>query len=1122
MKTFLLCFFVALSLSAAIPQPVAVRAVDTVADMTEVQPEVVSLARRSGLLVRGYESPGDWGPPRIFYYGQNYTNAVDNGCYFSSIDGTSRWYDPECIDGPVDVRWFNIRPDKDDNAAEWTNLGDHVYNLRWPKGWFRFSNKLTTPSAYTLKWEGEGVYQGGWESTNFVSATTLVYTGSATNDFIDLTPALQGTNQPLRYGLTLKNIAVKAGGLATNALKIQYAGRARLDTVAYNEATGTNLYLGQVQFLQMENCTTSGNDSRPALAVRAGVGAAISLGSMASSHFSAASTIANCIFENSTNWALILGPNDKNLTVLNGAIESNDGNGMLVEPNTTSLTVIGTWFEANHGTNLWIRAPSFWNTFIGLRMFEDSAAVTQIEGGYNKFLGCQFTTVNIPVDATRNKFENCVYSVAFNDATAGGTQHFDTINAAATVRTNTFSSPFVHYGEPFVLWNSTNVYPKVSLSYNGIYFGDGSNPPRAGITRWSDTSIATTNTFLFFPQGPTDTFIAAYEPGDAQPRLKLTADGYFAAGPGGTNLVDVYWKRNGASNWLTQAETWILRPNTNDNALAVIRAGSAYLDWLIHPNGWMEWGFGATPRDAFIDHPATGTLRIRTNLVVGGLSFGYGTYTNFPVTSVFGRTGDVTAQSGDYDASQISFLDEWIDDRVGSLVVGRTNIAVTYNDAGNVLYIDYTGPTSTGLTDAPSDGKLYGRKDAAWAQTATNHIAGLSDWMSTKSNTNHVHTTTDITSGTFVAERLGTGTPSTNTFLQGNGAGNSPFWGTIPSTPSPTNGIADAPADSVFYGRKNNSWTQPSRTDISGISSWAQSWLDSSVVSNATTAATYLTLIGGSPITIDSPAKFTVRRASSGAGYTRHRLNVTTVAGIDTTLTDDAGNDEQVLRLSISDFDFGDIETSSSGTKWNIKTGAVTTVHLANNAVTTNKLQLISSTNVVLAVTTATGVPRAVSLGDGLITTPNAVQLNVAGGTNIVLTTNAQGRITINSSSSGSGTSLPTLIGWVRFSVTPLFALNIQEFGGDVNSINLVEASDSRAINLGVSFSTTYATTYHVTCEIEGQNNPSDATYLPKWWIKQDSKTTGGFNFMASLWDYYGYGSAPVGDIFTLWIWRRE
>ena len=496
-------------------------------------------------------------------------------------------------------------------------------------------------------------------------------------------------------------------------------------------------------------------------------------------------------------------------------------------------------------------------------------------------------------------------------------------------------------------------------------------------------------------------------------------------------------------------------------------------------------------------------------------------FLNYPVRSVFGRTGDVTAQSGDYTASQISFLDEAIDDRVGALIIGRTNILATYDDAGNVLYLDYTGPTSTGLTDAPADGKFYGRKDTNWVEVATNHISGLSNWMSTKSNTNHTHVTGDVTSGTFVAERLGTGTPTTNTFLQGNGAGNSAMWATLPSTPSPTNGITDAPADSVFYGRKNNSWTQPSRTDISGISTWGQSWLDASVVSNATTAATYLTLIGGSPLTIDSPAKFAVRRASSGSGYTRHRLNVTTTAALVTTLTDDSINDESVLNLTINDFDFGDIETSSSGTKWNIKSNAVATVHIGNNAVTTNKLQLISVTNTVLAVTTATGVPRAVPVGTGLTTTPNSLQLNIAAGTNIGLSTNVNGQVTINNTA-GSVAALPTLIGWVRFRVNNTFALDISEFGGDVSSINLVDASDSTAINLGVAFGGSYATTYHVTCEQEGFDATSDAQYWSKWWIKPGSKTATGFNFMASLWDYYGTGSASRGTIFTLWIWRRE
>lgn len=43
------------------------------------------------------------------------------------------------------------------------------------------------------------------------------------------------------------------------------------------------------------------------------------------------------------------------------------------------------------------------------------------------------------------------------------------------------------------------------------------------------------------------------------------------------------------------------------------------------------------------------------------------------------------------DASDIVGLSEWIDDRIGTTIVGGTNISVSYNDAGDTLTISYTG-----------------------------------------------------------------------------------------------------------------------------------------------------------------------------------------------------------------------------------------------------------------------------------------------------------------------------------------------------------------------------------------------------------------------------------------------
>jgi hypothetical protein len=70
----------------------------------------------------------------------------------------------------------------------------------------------------------------------------------------------------------------------------------------------------------------------------------------------------------------------------------------------------------------------------------------------------------------------------------------------------------------------------------------------------------------------------------------------------------------------------------------------------------------------------------------------------------------------------------------------------------------------------------------------------------------------NITSGVIAPARLGSGSGSTNTWLNGQGA-----FTTIPTPPSPTNGITDAPADSLTYARLMNAWKALSVSDVGGL-----------------------------------------------------------------------------------------------------------------------------------------------------------------------------------------------------------------------------------------------------------------------------------------------------------------
>jgi hypothetical protein len=70
---------------------------------------------------------------------------------------------------------------------------------------------------------------------------------------------------------------------------------------------------------------------------------------------------------------------------------------------------------------------------------------------------------------------------------------------------------------------------------------------------------------------------------------------------------------------------------------------------------------------------------------------GFITSAGAPVQSVFGRSGIVSSQSGDYNTSQVTevtnlyFTDERAQDAVGTILTDTSSVDFTYNDAGNTI-----------------------------------------------------------------------------------------------------------------------------------------------------------------------------------------------------------------------------------------------------------------------------------------------------------------------------------------------------------------------------------------------------------------------------------------------------
>jgi hypothetical protein len=303
--------------------------------------------------------------------------------------------------------------------------------------------------------------------------------------------------------------------------------------------------------------------------------------------------------------------------------------------------------------------------------------------------------------------------------------------------------------------------------------------------------------------------------------------------------------------------------------------------------------------------------------------------------------GDVTVAGSLRDVNGTNYLKEA---PLNSTIHGRSNgvwVAVPTGSGG-------------GLSDAPSDGSPYGRLSGGWAnlyayfsELAHGHsisgVSGLSDALAARSLVGHTHPWSDIssppdfstnghahaasaiTSGLIDPARIGTGTPTTATYLRGNGSGGLEF-STLPTTPSPTNGIPEAPDDATAYVRKGLAWVGLDIDDVAGVTGFGRSFL---ATTDEVDALSLLALVGsGGVATIDSPAKYAVRVNSSGTTSTRHRLNVIAGTGISTSISDDAGNDESDVTVSLG----------SHSHDWADITGEPAFVETSRTISTTNSL----------------------------------------------------------------------------------------------------------------------------------------------------------------------------------------
>jgi hypothetical protein len=241
-----------------------------------------------------------------------------------------------------------------------------------------------------------------------------------------------------------------------------------------------------------------------------------------------------------------------------------------------------------------------------------------------------------------------------------------------------------------------------------------------------------------------------------------------------------------------------------------------------------------TSQNAFYYHCPGGNAYIRITTISGG-GGGVGL-----VTSVFGRTGDVIAQSGDYSASQITnAFNLTASNNLGSNWYDIGQIAVPANPSSGFARVFYSTATgllscinSSGASCMPSSGggavsSVFGRTGAVTAQSGDYNFAQILGTLNLGTQVSGNLSTSNLNNGTGA---------SATTFWRGDGtwapagvssfsAGNlSPIFTTSVATPTSTPALSFTLSNAgahQFLGNNTGgsgapAYVQPAFTDIGG------------------------------------------------------------------------------------------------------------------------------------------------------------------------------------------------------------------------------------------------------------------------------------------------------------------
>lgn len=861
-------------------------------DLANLRPERVGYASNAIVTVLNGSAVNRWPAPRTFYatnaphaFGTNLSHCIrvtTNSTYTSTWYWTS--YDADA--DTQNAQWFGmIGNGTFDNSSAIAALLKFATNAPFefifPRGIYRTTvAPISFERNFTLNLSsGAGGFATGWNPTNDVTESRLVYDGSPTSVFVDFHAAAG-----YRYGLNIRGLTFDANGLADDCVVVRQCAGGDLTQLRVRNAINRDLVLENSQYLSIDNFSSSANEIPLLVSTKIG---------LAFTNQANANVVRNATISGKSEAAIDISDRSKLNVLDGGGTESNSGTAIRIRDTVSGTSVRGNWQEANAATN-WIQIDSgaLHNEITHLYC-ENRLGRINVEGSHNVISLSSFGKLHFADSAGANTVKSVLLDIG--ELPTGNTKDQWIINvkdATALIETNIFPKNIAMHGQVIDFIDSTNAYPHVRIARDSIMFGDGlTGMPDVGIERSSALSLGFRKAFLHFRSGPSDGLYSAYVIGEAQPRYKFSLPGSWGIGPGGTNPTDINFQRYIPGLAIIDYGQLAIRSSTNDTLLSGYTTGSAFPGWKTTIDGHLSWGWGGTNgTDVNLYHYDTGALAVDGNLWVRGTNV-------FDAISARSPTNHL--HTGVYDTNGAAAAAV-----IAHVATGNPHTQYVLNSSGSATNLTVSGGTLSGgivatgigsdlasagahriiVRDATS-GELRPMTAAyllSYLDPHADDIAGTSAFSQSIMNAANL--------SAFLA-LIGSGTPGTNTYLRGDGA-----WTTPPSGGSATNGITDAPSDGTFYGRKDGAWTGVDIDYVAGLTSWGNSWI--STLTDSTDALSELGLTGGGAVSIDSPAIHATRVNSGGTVSSRHRLNLIAGTGVSLSLSDDAGNDEADVTVS--------------------------------------------------------------------------------------------------------------------------------------------------------------------------------------------------------------------------------